>query len=87
MAQQRIGNRAGVAAANANSGAQRSNLNGSTTVQGEHEDTDYTSISALRSRLAAIDSGYYTTDRLDKMTYNDMVYAVRVNDSPSTIKQ
>lgn len=86
MAQQRIGNRAGVAAVNASSGAQRSNLNGSTSVQGEHEDTDYGSITALRARLAAIDATLYTSTYLDKMTYNDMVYAVRLNDSPGTIR-
>lgn len=85
MADQRIGNRMGVAATNVDSGAQRSNLNGSTSVQGEHDDTDYASITALRSRLQTIDSGFYTDSKLNTMTYNDMVYAVRVNDSVSTI--
>lgn len=86
MAQQRIGNRMGVAALNSNSGAQRSNLNGSTSVQDEHDDTDYSDIAALRARLAAIDAGLYTSDYLNTMTYNDMVYAVRLNDSATTIK-
>ena len=86
MAVQRIGNRAGVAAANASSGTQRSNLNGSTGAGTEHDDADYASIDALRTRLAAIDAGYYTAARLNTMTYNDMVYAVRRNDSPTTIK-
>lgn len=85
MANQRVGNRAGVAARNANSGQQNTNMNGSTSQLGEHEDTDYGSITALRTRLDAIDSGYYTPAMLDTMTYNDMIYAVRLNDSPGTI--
>jgi len=40
----------------------------------------------MRTRLAAIDSGFYTTARLNTMTRNDMVYAVRVNDYASTVK-
>lgn len=86
MANQRIGNNAGVTALNAASGTQRSNMNGDTTALGEHWDTDYASITALRARLAAIDAGFYTAQRLDTMTRNDMVYAVRRLDSPATIK-
>lgn len=85
MANQRIGNTVGVAARNANSGQQNTNMNGSTTQDGEHWDTDYASINALRARLAAIDASFYTSARLDTLTYNDMVYAVRVNDSAGTI--
>lgn len=86
MANQRIGNSIGVKALNDASGTQKSNTNGSTTNAGEHSDTDYASITALRARLAAIDAGFYTAQRLDTMTYNDMVYAVRRNDSPTSIK-
>lgn len=39
-------------------------------------------IAALRARLAAI-SGYYTATVLDKMTRNDMIYAIRINDEPT----
>jgi hypothetical protein len=85
MANQRLGNGIGVAAKNINSGDQRTNLNGSTSVSGEHDDTDYASITALRARLGTIDSGFYTSAKLDTMTYNDMLYAVRVNDSPDSI--
>lgn len=87
MATQRIGNLIGVKALNNVSGTQRSNLNGSTTPGGEHQDVDYNDITSLRTRLAAIDAGFYTAQRLDTMTYNDMVYAVRRNDSPGSIKQ
>jgi hypothetical protein len=38
-------------------------------------------ISAMRTRLAAINGTYYTAARLDAMTENDMVYALR--DTPS----
>lgn len=41
---------------------------------------NYASITALRARLAAISGATFTTARLDAMTVNDMVYAVRVND-------
>lgn len=45
------------------------------------------SISAMRARLAAINGTYYTAAVLNMMTVNDMVYAIRVNDFPGTIKQ
>lgn len=41
---------------------------------------NYTDVGSLRTRLAAIDAGYYTSARLDNMTKNDMVYAVRLAD-------
>ena len=46
---------------------------------------NYTSISALDARLDAIDDTYYTPARLQSMTVNDKVYAVRINDDPDTI--
>lgn len=45
----------------------------------------YTSIANLDTRLAAIDGTYYTQARLDQMSVNDKVYAVRVSDDPTTI--
>lgn len=85
---QRIGNRMGVAAAGIGGGTNKTNINGGGTDgnQSEHEDTDYVSVSALRTRLAAIDGTYYTAARLNTLTYNDMVYAVRLNDNPTTIR-
>ncbi len=89
MADQRIGNNAGVAATNTgNAATNKTNLTGdNASARAEHWDTDYASITALRARLAAIDAGFYTEARLNAMTYNDMVYAVRVNDAPTSIKQ
>lgn len=85
---QRIGNNAGVAAVDNGGGTNKTNLNGAGTgaPQGEHWDTDYASVTALRARLAAIDGTFYTAARLNTMTYNDLVYAVRLNDSASTVK-
>ncbi len=85
---QRIGNRMGVAAADAAGGTNKTNLNGggNNGDKLEHEDTDYSTVTALRARLTAIDAGYYTAARLNTMTYNDMVYAVRLNDSPTTVR-
>lgn len=41
---------------------------------------NYDSITAMRTRLAAINGSYYTTAFLDAMTTNDMIYAIRLND-------
>jgi hypothetical protein len=41
---------------------------------------NYTSINALRTRLAAANGAYYTTARLDQMSENDMIYALRTID-------
>lgn len=86
---QRIGNRTGVAAADVGGGTNKTNLNGGGTGghRLEHDDVDYGSVSALRTRLAAIDATFYTAARLNTMTYNDCVYAVRLADAANTIKQ
>lgn len=46
---------------------------------------NYSSISAMRTRLAAINGTLYTSAELDRMTTNDMVYALRMNDDKTTI--
>lgn len=43
------------------------------------------SVAALRTRLAAINGAYYTTARLNEMTKNDMVYAVRLADESAGV--
>lgn len=50
---------------------------GSTGVQGQAEINNMTSVPTMRTRLAALNGAYYTTTRLNNMTYNDMVYALR----------
>lgn len=46
---------------------------------------NYSSVTALRARLAAANAGYYTSAKLDQMTVNDMVFAVRNIDDPTSI--
>ena len=46
---------------------------------------NYSTLTAIRTRLAAISSTYYTTARLDSLTINDMVYALRCHDDANTI--
>lgn len=46
---------------------------------------NYASIATLDARLQAINAGYYTQALLDKMTANDKVYAVRLNDDPTSL--
>lgn len=46
---------------------------------------NYASISALRTRLAAINGAYYTAAVLDVLTVNDMQYAIRLNDDVAGI--
>ena len=63
------------------------NLSGGTSAQTGFFDADLLDIDAMRTRLAAIDGTYYTAARLNQMSYNDMMYAIRLADNPETIKQ
>lgn len=46
---------------------------------------NFADVQALRARLTAINAGYFTAARLNNMTKNDMVYAVRLNDEAAGI--
>lgn len=46
---------------------------------------NYASIATLDARLIAINNAYYTQARLDQMTANDKVYAVRLNDDAASV--
>lgn len=46
---------------------------------------NYVSNGSLRSRLAALNGAYYTAAKLDQMTTNDMVFALRSIDDRTTI--
>lgn len=48
-------------------------------------DARYMSVSDLRTRLTAIDAAYYTSTKLNEMTKNDMVFAVRSADDAAGI--
>lgn len=89
MADQQLGNNLGVAAASIGDGAtNRSNMNGGTSTPPTALDIDTAdNIAAMKTRLAAIDGTFYSTARLNTMTYNDMVFAIRTEDNASTIKQ
>jgi hypothetical protein len=46
---------------------------------------NYTSVSALRAALTAANGTYYTSAKLDAMTVNDMIFALRNIADPKTI--
>ena len=46
---------------------------------------NYSSIFAMRTRLNAISATSYSAARLDAMTVNDMVYAIRLSDDAAGI--
>lgn len=46
---------------------------------------NYISIFALRARLQAVNPTYYTNARLDSLTVNDMVFALRSIDDRTSI--
>lgn len=66
----------GIAAANRGAGAAGSNF---------ATPLNYTSVTALRTALAAANGAYYTSARLDSLTVNDMVWALRSIQDPGTI--
>ena len=47
--------------------------------------TNYHSLFNLRARLNGVNAAYYTTAKLDQMTVNDMIFALRNIDDPTTI--
>lgn len=57
------------------------NINGGPTPGKGFELGSLDSIDEMRARLAAIDGTEYTAARLNSMTYNDMVFAIRLNDA------
>jgi len=81
VADLQIGNKAGFAA------VAGKNINGGDDVQtGYSEGGNALTIAAMRARLTAINAGYFTASKLNSMTANDMEYAIRLSDHPSTIK-
>ena len=47
--------------------------------------SNYVSVTAMRTRLAAVNAGYYTSARLDALTVNDMIFALRNVDDATSI--
>lgn len=79
MADRQIGNQHGFAV---RGGHQQNGGSNATTA---FEDDDLDNIAAMRTRLTAISSAVYTTARLNQMSVNDMKYAIRLADNPTTM--
>lgn len=47
--------------------------------------SNYVSVTAMRTRLAAVNGAYYTAARLDSLTVNDMIFALRNIDDATSI--
>lgn len=61
------------------------NANGNPVAAGAGDASNYASVAGLRARLTAVNATYYNTSRLNTMTKNDMVYAVRQADDAAGI--
>lgn len=57
-------------------------LNNAAQVSNEQ---NYGDIASLDARLTALNGAYYTQARLDQMTFNDKVYALRTLDDAASI--
>lgn len=65
----------------------RNNKGQQTTALGTEQSTaNYNGVPTMRTRLAAINGAFYTAARLNQMTSNDMVYALRLSDDLASIK-
>lgn len=53
---------------------------------GAYTNSNLATVAAMKTRLQEVDSGLYTDSKLNNMTYNDLVYAVRLADDPEMIK-
>lgn len=79
MATLQIGNLAGVAA------KAGKNINGGDDGMSGLQNANFTTLTARRARLTAINGTYYTSAFLDKLTQNDINYALRLADNPTSI--
>lgn len=59
--------------------------NGGSNAQTGLTNANFATIAAARTRLAAISAGTYTATYLNRMTLNDMLYAIRLNDNAPSI--
>jgi len=72
-----IGNEANVAQSSQAAVTGPSNINGGDEVIQGFNSNNFNQLQAMRTRLAALNA-YYTTAVLNSMTFNDMVYALRL---------
>ena len=61
------------------------NLNGGPSVYQGFDMAIFGSVQLMRERLTAISATTYSSAELDKMTMNDLIYALRINDAPGSI--
>lgn len=59
---------------------------GQTSTERSSQVANLTSVAAMRTRLNAISSTTYSTARLDLMTKNDMLYAIRLESDATSIR-
>jgi hypothetical protein len=50
------------------------------------EEVNYRSLTAVRARLTALNAAYFTSARMDVMTDNDLIYALRATGDLASIK-
>jgi hypothetical protein len=79
MATLQIGNNAGFAA------KAGKNINGGDDAMAALNNANQLTLAAKRTRLTAINGTYYTAAFLDKLTANDIDYALRLADNPTSI--
>lgn len=79
MADRQLGNHAGLPIKSSTQNG------GGATATESFKDADLLDVNAMRARLTAIDGATYTATRLNQMSYNDMVYAIRLLDHPTTV--
>lgn len=61
------------------------NLNGGTSAQRGFAAADFNSVASMRSKLAELDGTTYTDAMLNTMTFNDLIYALRLKSYAGTI--
>jgi len=59
--------------------------NGGANDQTGLKNTNIQTIADIRARLTAISAGTYTATYMNRMTLNDALYAIRVNDNIASI--
>jgi len=72
-----VGNIEGIAKESQAATTGPSDINGGDEVITAYNSANFNTIAAMRTRLTALNA-YYTAAVLNSMTYNDMVYALRL---------
>lgn len=62
------------------------NFIGVTAIKEISQQSEFGSIENMKERLSAIDGSTFTKARMNIMTYNDLVYALRTLEYPESIR-